>query len=211
MNTGANIENGSMQRLPMKATSILFLLTLVTCTTIAADEDKVVEEDKVQLKVVAILRGHRDSIYSLALSPDGNVLASGSGESESFGFAFRGHIILWDMKTKQQIVKEKVLKSPVLRIHYSPDGSLIAASSSYKIRILRSKDLSKVAEIKMGSDRKMPRLLQMISNTDILIYEDGDLLTMDYKTMKKRVLIQDVGETQRVILSANGRVNFVID
>ena len=67
---------------------------------------------------IALLTGHTNSVWSLAFSPDGKTLASGSLD---------GSIRLWDVTTWQhkQIPTEDIVTSVV----FSPDGKTLASVS----------------------------------------------------------------------------------
>ena len=65
----------------------------------------------------AILRGHTDNVTSIALSPDGRVIASAS---------FDGTIRLWDSTTGQTVKELPIKKMPLFAISFSPDGQYIA-------------------------------------------------------------------------------------
>src|SRR5487761_1822223 len=74
--------------------------------------------------LVATLKGHREAIYSVAFTPDGKHLVTGSGDRS---------IKVWDSATGKEI---KSFGGPsghqnlVLSVSLSPDGSLIASGSS---------------------------------------------------------------------------------
>jgi WD40 repeat protein/serine/threonine protein kinase len=65
-------------------------------------------------------------VRSLAFSPDGKVLASGSDPGPD-GIVVR----LWDLATDQVLASLKGNKGPVMSIAFSPDGSTLAAGSGW--------------------------------------------------------------------------------
>lgn len=67
----------------------------------------------------AILRGHTDNVQSIALSPDDQILASGS---------YDGTIRLWNIKTGQVVQQLTIKKMPLSTVSFSPDGQYIAYS-----------------------------------------------------------------------------------
>jgi WD40 repeat protein len=69
-------------------------------------------------KEVDRLRGHGDGVFSLALTADGKLLASGAW----------GKVRLWDASTGTAIAEWDVAKDQVTRIAFSPDGKTAALS-----------------------------------------------------------------------------------
>lgn len=67
----------------------------------------------------AILTGHTDKVTSIALSPDGHIIASAS---------FDGTLRLWDVRTGQTIQKLPIKEMPLFAVSFSPDGQYIAYS-----------------------------------------------------------------------------------
>jgi WD40 repeat protein len=74
--------------------------------------------------------GHRDNVLSLAFSPDGNILASGTAG---------GKIILWNMVDRldpQRLAALEGHKFEVVSLAFSPDGKILASGSDDKTFIL---------------------------------------------------------------------------
>ncbi|NWJ96398.1 MAG: hypothetical protein HXX20_11505 [Chloroflexi bacterium] len=69
---------------------------------------------------IAFLRGHSASVNSVAFSPDGKTLASGSLDKT---------IILWDVTTHNQLATLKGHSDSVYSVAFSPDGKTLASGS----------------------------------------------------------------------------------
>lgn len=67
----------------------------------------------------AVLRGHIDKVTSIALSPNGHIIASAS---------FDGTIRLWDFRTGQTVQELPIKEKPLFAVSFSPDGCYIAYS-----------------------------------------------------------------------------------
>ena len=66
---------------------------------------------------------HDDRVLSVAYSPDGKILASGSGDHT---------IKLWDVKTGKEQATLKGHTGQVDSVAYSPDGQMLASGSDDK-------------------------------------------------------------------------------
>src|SRR5690349_12945796 len=73
-------------------------------------------------KLKATFRGHKSVVASVAYSPDGKTLASGSQDKT---------IKLWDVATGKEQATLKGHTSAVMSVAYSPDGKTLASGSGY--------------------------------------------------------------------------------
>jgi WD40 repeat protein len=71
-------------------------------------------------QVIRTFEGHILAVTSVAFSPDGKHLASGSGD---------GTIKLWDVATRQEVRTLKGHTRGVTSVAFSPDGKLLASGS----------------------------------------------------------------------------------
>ena len=72
-----------------------------------------------------VLKGHRDPVHCVAFSPDGKILASGAGESDSVGLRFRGEVRLWDVASGKLLATLKGFGGEVYNVAFSPDGKKV--------------------------------------------------------------------------------------
>ncbi len=81
--------------------------------------------DNVQFnpQLLQFLRGHDDPVNSVAFSPDGKILASGSADQT---------ILLWDVSTHERIGQPLNLSSAVNSIAFRPDGKMLAVGTADK-------------------------------------------------------------------------------
>ena len=90
-------------------------------------------------QVIATLKGHSDTVCSIAFSPDGTLLASvGGGRKDK-------SIKWWNVETKQVIANFTSSNlNPYCRIAFSPDGKFFANSSDRTIRLWNTKTKQRI-------------------------------------------------------------------
>ena len=76
--------------------------------------------DVASRKETATLRGHSHGVRSLAFSPDGDLLASGSSDST---------VKLWNVASRKEIATLRGHTSQINAVAFSPDGTLLASGS----------------------------------------------------------------------------------
>ena len=81
---------------------------------------------------ISSLEGHSNEVNSVAFSPDGKILASGSCEEEKDYSCIKGDLKLWNIETKQIIKSFIGLTNSVNLIVFSPDSKTIASLGEYE-------------------------------------------------------------------------------
>lgn len=77
--------------------------------------------------LVRTLSGHSDRVTALAFSPDGRVLASGSGNGFPYQASKDGSIVLWDVGTGQMLHRLAGSSDTVRGLAFSQDGRRMAS------------------------------------------------------------------------------------
>ncbi len=79
-----------------------------------------------------LLRGHSDTVYSVAVSPNGKYIASGSSD---------GTLWLWDLKKSEPMHRLTGHSDKVKAVAFGPDSSwVVSASDDASVRFWRAKD-----------------------------------------------------------------------
>ncbi len=101
--------------------------------------------DAETLSEIALLAGHNEKVSTVAFSPDGKKLASGSGSQ------LPGTLKLWDVESGQNIVAFHVERSSVVSAAFSPDGAKLAwagrlwdVATGQQLDIIQDKGLFKL-------------------------------------------------------------------
>jgi WD40 repeat protein/tRNA A-37 threonylcarbamoyl transferase component Bud32 len=94
--------------------------------------------------LVATLIGHSDIVLSVAFSPDGRTLASGSGDKT---------IKLWDVQSQKQIATLTGHSSYLSSVAFSPDGRTLASGSQdWTIKLWDVQSQGQIAALTGHSD-----------------------------------------------------------
>lgn len=72
---------------------------------------------------IRTLSGHTNLVNSVAFSPDGEVIASGSNDKT---------VKLWNLARGEELISISEHKMPIIAVAFSPDGSLLATASRDK-------------------------------------------------------------------------------
>lgn len=154
-----------------------------------------------------IQAGHTMQVYSLAISPDGKILASGSWDRT---------IKLWNIKTGRQIKTFENYIAPVYAIIFSPDGKTLAsASDSGKMILWNVETGKKINTFEINSSQTFLTQYNSFSNS-IAFTPDGKFLASgsyeliklwDIKTGRQREIITNHKDyVSSVAFSQDGRI-----
>jgi WD40 repeat protein len=150
----------------------------------------------------AFLRAHDDNVWSVAFSPDGKMLASGSEDNT---------IILWDIATGQPIALLDGHTGRVWSVAFSPDGKILTSGSEDTTIILW--DVATHQQLSQLTDHRSAIYSVAFSpNGKILASgsKDGSILLWDVKTstLINRFFPRDgyLDSVNSVAFSPDGRV-----
>jgi eukaryotic-like serine/threonine-protein kinase len=88
-------------------------------------------------KATMNLDGFRDSVASLAWSPDGTQLAAGTGEIRGFSRSNPGEIRIWDAVTGRETMNLHGHQHCIYSLAYSPDGRRLVSGAGRPARSAR--------------------------------------------------------------------------
>ncbi len=129
---------------------------------------QITNQNHQNISLVAILQGHSAQVHSIAFSPDGKTLASGSGYKDK-----NNHIKLWDVGTGQEISTITEHSGGVGSIAFSPDGRTLAFDKSDTIKLW---DVSTRQEITHLKGHSVPGSPSIASIYSLAFSPDGKIL-----------------------------------
>jgi WD40 repeat protein/tRNA A-37 threonylcarbamoyl transferase component Bud32 len=91
---------------------------------LAEDDAELILWDTQKSREVRRFHGLKGSVHSVKFSPDGRLIAVGSGFYQPVS---EGHLTLWDAATGKLLYDRKVEHLNVLSVAFSPDGKTLAA------------------------------------------------------------------------------------
>jgi WD40 repeat protein len=106
------------------------------------------------------IRGHDDSVYTLAFAPGGQIIAT-AGMAKT--------IRLWDTRTGEEVQRLDGVRKPVVTLAFSPDGKTLASGG--KEAKVRFWDLATHKEV-----RQIPVQAQVVS--DVAFTRDGKMVAV---------------------------------
>ncbi|MBW4543587.1 MAG: protein kinase [Symplocastrum torsivum CPER-KK1] len=102
------------------------------------------------ISLVATLQGHSAQVLSVAFSPDGKTLASGSGYKDK-----NNCLKLWDVDVRQEICTIKEHSGGVNSIAFSPDGRTLAFGKSDTIKLWNVSTGQEISHLKGHSTQSL--------------------------------------------------------
>ena len=167
-------------------TMLILISGVVTLNTLAQDFPH------------TILDGHEDRIYSVAFSPDGKTLASGSRDDT---------VILWDVSSGKQIEILEGHERRIYSVAFSPDGRTLASGSGDGTVILWDVPSRKQIEILAGhKDEVLSVAFSPDGRTLASGSEDDTVILWDVPSRKQSAVLREHGDwVYSVAFSPDGR------
>jgi WD40 repeat protein len=91
-----------------------------------------------------LLNGNKNLAYTIAISPDGKILASGGGKENE------GELLLWNIQEQKLIGLLKGHNDPIFSVVFSSDGKTLFSSCYQTIRIWDVQEQKQIALLQPG-------------------------------------------------------------
>jgi WD40 repeat protein len=148
-------------------------------------------------RLKALLKGHTDVIFSLAFSPDGKRLISGSADKTA---------ILWDVERRALLHRLEGHRDFIFGVAFTPDGErAVTGSYDRTLRLWRVSDGSLVKEMQGHQDKV--RSLAISSKDGWIASGDtlGEIRLWDGRTGEfLKTLVKQEGEVSSLAFSPDG-------
>ena len=107
---------------------IIALASTLDGRVVASGTDKVKMWSVATGKEQGVLTGFKAGVFALSFSPDGKILATGSGLHRFSNF-YAGEIKLWNVASKRELSVTVSHEKEVNALAFSPNGELLASGS----------------------------------------------------------------------------------
>jgi WD40 repeat protein len=145
--------------------------------------------------LVALLKGHTNAVASMAFSPDGTRLISGSGDNSA---------IIWDIDGRKLLHRLQGHTAEIYAVAFMPDGErVVTGSYDTTLRLWRATDGGLIAELKGHKDKVHSLALR---SSDSMGDTSGEVRLWDGGTGQfLRTLFNQGGNVGSLRFSPDGR------
>jgi WD40 repeat protein len=129
-------------------------------------------------------RGHLDQIYSIAISPDGSLLATGAKD---------GSIKIWNARPSARKDALQAILSPTNRVHFTPDSkrfvTVRSTDTGSDIRVWDTANAKQLAELSVEGDPVLDAMLLADRRRMAIVRKDERVELWDLVTQSRSALL----------------------